>query len=121
MSFATLATLLASACLLLATGWLFAGDKMIRRWSREPNEIALVIGRRIGAAYLCIGLLFLAVRDSTSPELIHSLGSFAALANGVLAALGCTEFIKGRIGPAIFISIAVEVLLLAGFVQLIWF
>jgi hypothetical protein len=49
MSFETLSIITAIAASLLGLGWLTAGKLMIRRWGGEPSDMALVIGRRIGA------------------------------------------------------------------------
>jgi hypothetical protein len=38
MSFHALAVLTCIAALLLATGWLFAGRLMLKRWRIEPSE-----------------------------------------------------------------------------------
>jgi len=119
MSFASLSIFVAIAALLLAVGWLFFGSLMIRRWGGEPTEMALVIGRRIAALYLSIGLLFFFARSTTSAQLITLLCGFAIVANGLLAVLGMYEFLKRRVGPAIFVSVAVEVFLLIGFGRLL--
>lgn len=119
MSFATLSILIAIAALLLAVGWLFFGNLMIRRWGGESTEMALVIGRRIAAVYLSIGLLFFFARSTTSAELITLLCTFAVIANGLLAGLGTYEFLKRRVGSAIFVSVAVEVFLLISFARLL--
>lgn len=118
MSFAALSIITAIAAAALAVGWIFFGHLMIKRWGREPNEIALVVGRRIGGVYLSVALLFLFARTASSAQLITLLSTFGAIANGLLAGLGIFEFAKRRVGPAIFISVAVEVFLLVGFGRL---
>jgi hypothetical protein len=119
MSFYTLAIVTCIAALLLATGWLFAGRLMLRRWRIEPSVGALLVGRRIGAVYLGVALLCFLVRSTTSPELITSVSLFAALVNALLAGLGLYEYRARRAGPAILVSVAVEVLLLLGFGMLL--
>jgi Kef-type K+ transport system membrane component KefB len=115
MSFHALAVLTCIAALLLATGWLFAGRLMLKRWRIEPSVGALLVGRRIGAVYLGVALLCYLVRSTTSPELITSISLFAVLVNALLAGLGLHEYRVRRAGPAILVSVAIEVLLLLGF------
>jgi len=115
MSFHGLAILTCIAALLLATGWLTAGILMLKRWRIEPSTGALLVGRRIGAVYLGVALLCFLVRSTTSPELITSVSLFAVLVNALLAGLGLFEYRARRAGPAILVSVAVELLLWLGF------
>jgi hypothetical protein len=115
MSFETLSIITAIAASLLGLGWLTAGKLMIRRWGGEPSDMALVIGRRIGAVYLSLGLLFFLVHSTKSTELITALSIVGLSANALLAILGLFEFLMRRINASIFVSIAVELLLAIGF------
>lgn len=119
MNFEVLAKLTAIAAFLLAMGWLFAGSLMIKRWGQEPSKIALVIGRRIGGIYLGIAVLFFLSRSTDSAELMDVLSITGLFINALLASLGIFEFIRHRVGVAIFISVAVEVFLLFGFARLV--
>ena len=115
MNFHALAIVTCIAALLLATAWLIAGQLMLKRWRIEPTVGALLIGRRIGAVYLGVALLCFLVRSTTSPELITSVSMFAVLVNALLAGLGMYEYRARRAGPAILVSVAIELLLLIGF------
>ena len=115
MSFHTLSIVTCIAALLLGTGWLFAGRLMLQRWRIEPNVGALLVGRRIGAVYLGVALLCYLVRSTTSAELITSVSLFAVFVNALLAGLGLHEYRAQRAGPAILVSVVVELLLLLGF------
>jgi hypothetical protein len=119
MSFHALAIVTCIAALLLATGWLTAGQLMLKRWRIEPTVGALLVGRRIGAVYLGVALLCFLVRSTTSVELITSVSMFAVLVNALLVGLGLYEYRAGRAGPAILASVAVELLLLLGFGMLL--
>ena len=119
MSFHTLSILTCIAALLLGAGWLFAGRLMLKRWRIEPTTGALLVGRRIGAVYLGVALLCFLVRSTTSAELITSVSLFAVLVNALLAGLGLYEYRAGRAGPAILVSVCVELLLLLGFGMLL--
>jgi len=115
MSFHTLSLVTCLAALLLGVGWLFAGRLMLQRWRIEPGVGALLVGRRIGAVYLGVALLCFLVRSTTSAELITSVSLFAVLVNALLAGLGLYEYRARRAGPAILVSVTVELLLLLGF------
>jgi Kef-type K+ transport system membrane component KefB len=115
VSFHTLSILTCLAALLLGAGWLFAGRRMLQRWRIEPTTGALLVGRRIGAVYLGVALLCFLVRSTTSTELITSVSWFAVLVNALLAGLGVYEYRARRVGPAILVSVALELLLLLGF------
>lgn len=115
MSFETLSVITAIAASLLGLGWLTAGNLMIRRWGGDPSEMALVVGRRIGVAYLSIALLFFLAHTTTSAELVSTLSMVGLSANGLLAILGTYEFLMRRVNASIFVSIAVEVFLAIGF------
>ena len=119
MSFHALAIVTCIAALLLASGWLFAGHLMLKRWRIKPSVGALLVGRRIGAVYLGVALLCFLVKSTTSPELITSVSLFAALVNALLAGLGLYEYRARRAGPAILVSVAIELLLLLGFGSLL--
>jgi len=115
MSFHTLAILTCIAALSLGLGWLTAGKLMLQRWRIEPTTGVVLVGRRIGAVYLGVALLCFLVRSTTSVELITSVSGFAVLVNALLAGLGVYEYRAQRAGPAILVSVAVEMLLLLGF------
>ena len=119
MSFHSLAIVTCIAALLLGCGWLFAGNLMLKRWRIEPSVGALLVGRRIGAVYLGVALLCFLVKSTSSPELITSVSLFAALVNALLAGLGLYEYRARRAGPAILVSVAIELLLLLGFGSLL--
>jgi len=115
MSFHTLAIVTCVAALLLAIGWLLFGELMLRRWRIEPSAGALLVGRRIGAVYLGVALLCYLVRSTTTTEVIVSVSLFAVLVNALLAGLGLYEFRARRAGPAILVSVALDILLLVGY------
>ena len=60
----------------------------------------------LGAGWLFAGRL---------AELITNVSLFAVLVNALLAGLGLYEYRARRAGPAILISVAVELLLLLGY------
>jgi Kef-type K+ transport system membrane component KefB len=119
MTFHTLALVTCVAALLLGIGWVVAGRLMLQRWRVEPSAGALLVGRRIGVIYLGVALLFYLTRATESRELITIVSTFAALANALLAGLGLYEYRARRVGRAILVSVAFELLLVVGFGSLL--
>lgn len=115
MSFYALCIVASIAASLLGMGWLFFGKAMIRRWESEPNDIALVLGRRIGAVYTGLALLFFLLRNITTPKTVHDISLSVVVIMVMLATLGIYEFRNKRVGPAILLSVALEIFLLGAF------
>ncbi|SDU18014.1 hypothetical protein SAMN05216296_2241 [Pseudomonas pohangensis] len=115
MLFAHVALAAAGATLILATGWLFFGRLLLRRWRIEPNVAALLLGRRIGAVYLGLSAIFFLASNAPASELRSALSLGTIIVCSLLAVLGLADFQARRAGPAILVSVLVEVLLVAGF------
>ena len=115
MLFAHIAIAAAGATLILAVGWLLFGRLFLRRWRIEPNVAALLLGRRIGAVYLGLSVIFFLARNTAESELRSALSLGAIIVCTLLALLGLADYKSRRAGPAILVSVLVEVLLVAGF------
>lgn len=76
---------------------------------------ALLVGRRLGAVYVGMAVLLLLVRSAPASDLRTGLCLGLALVMALLAATGLYEFAGQRAGRGILVSVAVEVLLAAGF------
>ncbi len=115
MTFTIVATATAIAGLVLGIGWLIAGDVLHKRWRMEPSAPSLLVGRRLGAAYVGISIMLLLGRSASRSDLRTAvcIGMLVALA--ILAGLGLRELIARRVGPGILVSVVLEVLLIAGF------
>jgi hypothetical protein len=115
MSFTIAAVATSIAVLLLGFGWLFVGSLVLKRWGLEANPLGLLVGRRLGAAYVGIAIMLFLGR-SAPPSALRSAVSIAMLvALALLAILGIVEFRAKRAGKGILVSVALEVLLAAGF------
>ncbi len=114
MSFSVVAMATSVALFILGVGWLFAGPLLLRRWGIEPNAIALLVGRRLGAAYLGVALLLALGYRAPPSALRQAVCMGLLLAMIVLAVLGTAEFKARRANALILGSVAVEVLLAAG-------
>jgi hypothetical protein len=115
MNFTIVAIVTSVAALFLGAGWLFGGRLMLKRWRIEPSPASLLIGRRLGAVYLGMAMILYLERYAPPSELrsITCIGMLVVLL--LLAALGLFEFKLRRVGPAMLVSVAVEVLLAGGF------
>lgn len=69
MTFEILALITTGAGTLLGLGFLFAGRFMLKQWGPDATDASLVMGRRIGAVYLGIALLFFLGRSAGPSEL----------------------------------------------------
>ncbi len=119
MSFTIAAVATSIAGLILGLGWLFAGTLLLKRWGLEANTSGLLVGRRLGAVYLGIGLMLFLGRSAPPSEFrsVVSIAMLAALA--LLALLGLFEFRAHRAGKAILVSVALEVILAGGFASVL--
>lgn len=115
MNFTIVTTATAIAGLILGIGWLFAGSLLHKRWRIEPTASSLLVGRRLGAAYLGISIMLFLGRSVPPSDLRTAIcvGMFVALA--VLAGLGLVELKAHRAGPGILVSVVLEIVLAAGF------
>ena len=119
MSFTIVAITTSIAGLILAIGWLFAGSLVLKRWGVEANTLGLLVGRRLGAVYLGIALMLFLGRSAPPSEFrsVVCTGMFVALA--LLAFLGLFELKAHRAGKGILVSVALEVILAAGFASVL--
>ncbi len=119
MSFRTTALVTSLVVLVLGVGYLFAGSLLVGRWQIEPTQSVLLFGRRIGALYLGLSVIFFLARSAPVSVARTALGAGTALACSLLALLGVYEFSAGRAGPAILASAAVEALLAIGYIRIL--
>jgi hypothetical protein len=115
MSFNVVASATALVVFLLGVGWLFFGPLLLRRWGIESNSNALLVGRRLGAAYVGVSILLAMGRLAPPSALRDAVCAGLLLAMVLLAVLGVFEFKSGRANAVILVSVGVEVVLAAGF------
>ena len=58
MSFRFVAVVTAAILLVLGLGYLLAGTLLVARWQIQPTAAVLLLGRRIGALYLGLSVMF---------------------------------------------------------------
>ena len=119
MSFRTLAVITSVVTLVLGAGFLFAGTLLVGRWQIEPTASVLLLGRRIGALYLGLSVIFFLARSAPTSVARTALCAGTAVACSSLALLGVFELSAGRVGPAILASVVVESLLALGYVRVL--
>ncbi len=119
MNYQTLVTVSSVAMALLGLGWTLKGRMMLSRWRLVPNEVALLVGRRIGTVYLGLAVLLFALRRIAAPDAQAAVCAGAAGFTILLALVGLYEYFGKRVGPAMLVSVTVEVLLAVGYVALL--
>jgi hypothetical protein len=117
MTFKTTATLCAVLTFCLAIGYLIAGGVMVARWRIEPTDGVLLFGRRIGASFLGLSVMFFLARSIPSSPARRALSSGALVTCSLLAGLGIYEFSAGRAAAPILASAALEVLVALAFAR----
>jgi hypothetical protein len=117
MRFRILAVITAIVTLVLAGGYLFAGALMVGRWQIEPTTSVLLLGRRMGALYLGLAVIFFLARSVSAARTALCAG--AAVTCSLLALLGVYERSVGHAGPGILVSIVLESLLALAFIWIL--
>ncbi|MDD5565096.1 MAG: hypothetical protein PHQ91_15390 [Thermoanaerobaculaceae bacterium] len=119
MSFRTTAVITAVVTLVLGAGYLFAGTLLVGRWQIEPTESVLLFGRRIGALYLGLSVIFFLARSAPVSAARTALATGTATACSLLAFLGVYEFSAGRVRAATLASAVVEGFLALGYIRVL--
>lgn len=117
MSFRTTATATAVIAFVLGIGYLFAGHLVVGRWQVDPTQGVLLMGRRMGAVYLGLAVMFLAARSAEPSPARSALSTGAALALFLLGVLGVYEFATGKAAGGILVSATVELVLAISFAR----
>jgi hypothetical protein len=119
MTFRTIAVITAIVTLLLGIGYLFFGGLLIGRWQIEPTENMLLLGRRMGALYLGLSVIFFLARSAPPSFVRTALVAGGATVTIVLVVLGIYEFSAGRVGSGVLVSIAIEALLALAYIWIL--
>jgi hypothetical protein len=119
MRFRHLAVITAILMFVLGAGYLFAGALVIGRWHIEPTGSVLLLGRRLGALYTGLSVIFFLARSAPVSALRTALCAGTAVACSLLALLGAFEFSAGRAGSAILASVVLESLLAVGYIRIL--
>jgi hypothetical protein len=119
MSFNFVVTVTSLAGLLLGIGWMFAGTKLFKRWGIDAHVDGVLVGRRLGAVYLGVSIFLFMGRTAPPSDLRTSICVGLLFSMVVLAGLGIFEFIARRANALILVSVALEVILAIGFMNVL--
>ncbi len=116
MTFKAMAYVMTFAGIVLGLRFIFAGGSVLKEWSIDVTDGALVICRRLGALYLGLALMFFLGRTAPPSDLRAAVCMGIGATSALLACLGLFEFWAGRVGSRIVVPAVVEAVLAAGFV-----
>jgi len=119
MRFRTVAVVTAAVTLLLAVGYLLAGALVVGRWQIEPTASVLLLGRRMGALYLGLSVIFFLARNAPASPVRRALCTGAVVTCALLACLGLYEYLADRVSAGILASVAIEALLVLAYIRLL--
>jgi hypothetical protein len=119
MNFKTIALITSLVGFLLGVAYLFLGNLVVARWHIEPTEAVLLLGRRIGALYLGLAVMYFIARSAPVSLARTALSAGTAFALSALVLLGVFEFTSGRVGPGIFVSAGIELLIAIAYVRVL--
>ena len=120
MNFKAIAVITAIVGLALGVGYLFVGSLVVGRWQIEPTNSVLLLGRRMGALYLGLSVMFFLSRSAPVSAVRTALSAGAALILSLLALLGVYELTAGHVGSGILVSIVIEGLLALGYIRILF-
>jgi hypothetical protein len=118
MTFKTTAMIAACVAFLLGAGYLFVGELVVGRWHIAISDSVVLIGRRIGALYVGLSVIFYLARTAPISVARSALSAGTAVALAILVVLGIYELVAGHVGPGILASMIIEALLATAFVRI---
>lgn len=118
MSFKATAILTALVTLVLGVGYILAGQVLVARWDIEPTEGVLLLGRRMGAIYLGLAVIFWLARSVTPSPARSALAAGAVMTCSGLALLGVYDWLAGHAASPILVSSALEGFLAIAFLRI---
>jgi hypothetical protein len=120
MSFRTVAVITAIVAFALGVGYLFAGTLVVGLWQVQPKEGVLLLGRRIGALYLGLSVMYYLARSSPVSVTRTALSAGTAVALSFLVLLGIFGPTVGHAGPGILVSVTIESLMALAYMWILF-
>jgi hypothetical protein len=120
MTFKTTAIVTAIVAFLLGAGYILAGALVIGRWQIDITGGVLLIGRRLGALYLGLSVIFFLARSTPVSAARTALSAGAAVTLSTLAVLGTYELAAGHVANGMLASIAIETLLAIAYLRILF-
>jgi hypothetical protein len=119
MSFRVVAIVTAAILLVLGLGYLLANPVLFARWHIQPTDAVLLFGRRIGAFYLGLSVMFFLAKSVPLSAARTALSVGALVVCSLLSSLGVCEFAAGHSGAGILVSAAIEFFLAVAYAFLL--
>ncbi len=119
MSFKTTAIITAIVLFLLGAGYLLVGELVIGRWQIQISDAVLLLGRRMGALYLGLSIMFFLVRSAPVSLGRTAVCGGTATVTSLLVLLGIYELVAGHVGMGILASMAVESILAVAYIRIL--
>jgi hypothetical protein len=104
--------------LLLGLAWLIVPEMMLARWAMEADPGAVFMGRRYAGVLLGYAVLLWVARATPPSEAKDAIVVSGIAVTLIVAALSVYGALTRIAGPAIWLSVAIEVLLAAGFIRM---
>lgn len=120
MTFKIMALLMTFAGSVLGLRFIFAGASVLKEWGLEATDGSVVMGRRIGALYLGLALMFFVGRTAGPSDLRSAVCLGMGAATALLACLGFFERRVGRVSSGIIVPAIIEAVFAAGFAWAFW-
>ncbi len=120
MSFRIIAIITATVALALGCGYILVGDLVVGRWQIQLTDGVLLLGKRIGALYLGLSVMFFLARSAPVSVTRTALSTGTAVALSVLVLLGLYELAAGHVGPGILVSVAIEFALAIAYIRILY-
>jgi hypothetical protein len=120
MTFRTIAVITAIVTFALGVGYLFFGALVVGRWQIQPTDGVLILGRRMGALYLGLSVIYFLARSAPVSAVRTALSIGTSVALILLVLLGVYELTVGHVGPGILVSVTIEFLLAIGFIRILF-
>lgn len=118
LTFRRVALICAFICFALAVVWGMATERLLAFWDIPHSEVAALMGRRIAALLLGVGVMFFCLRDCPPSPARMALVRGFMVGCLALALLGLYDWLSGHAGPGILISVFAELALGLAFVSI---
>ena len=113
MPFRRLAEISAALCGALSIALVLVPGLFVHLLGFDASLVGEVMARRSGVLFAPLALILWTVRDLPEGELRHNFATAVFVMMRGLALLGIGEWLAGRVGPGIFLAVAVEAVLAA--------
>ena len=111
MPFRRLAEISATLCGALSIALILVPGLFEHLFGLDPSVAGEVMARRSGVLFAPLALILWTVRDLPEGELRHNFATAVFVMMSGLVLLGIGEWLAGRVGPGIFLAVAVAAVL----------